>query len=620
MQMQPLPQLAPLEEIQNAFEQVCPVYCRVLPMKSGYFWIEVAGWKHDGANVHYEFRQLASSTKAEFHVEKWTGLNHQMQVLSKSVGWVAGYEVEFSSRWQSGCRIGVSFPADASAREMADVMVQFIEVTHPEIDRCFRDEMARHAGQPGVMSGTEEKEDSMTKPLNQILYGPPGTGKTYETIYAALQILDPAAAAAYKLVDGDKAALPEQKLAAREKLKQRFDELSAEQRVRFVTFHQSFSYEDFVEGLRAETDESSGQIRYEVVDGIFKAICSDAKSGGRLVSTFEQAVGRLQEKLDASHGRLELKTVRGNPFEVAYDGGKTFRVFPKNTEVEDPYYVASIANVKKLFAGESKKVMYNASYVEGMLRYLQAECGLPASLEGSVPSDETKPYVLIIDEINRGNISRIFGELITLIEPSKRAGADEALSVTLPYSKETFSVPDNVYIIGTMNTADRSLAGLDLALRRRFSFTEMPPRPALLKSIKIEEVEDLDLADMLVKMNQRITVLLGRDHTIGHAYLMPLQTTPTLDTLADIFRQKILPLLQEYFFEDWERIRWVLNDHTKPDNVAFIIEDKSLDVSALFQGVADKLRQSPQWVLNDKAFDEADAYRGIAAKLGKGGE
>lgn len=457
----------------------------------------------------------------------------------------------------------------------------------------------------------------MRHALNQILYGPPGTGKTYETIYAALQILDPAAAAAYKQVDGDKAASPAQRLAAREKLKQRFDELSAEQSVRFVTFHQSFSYEDFVEGLRAETDETSGQLRYDVSDGVFKSLCRDARSKAELVSVFDQAIERLQEKLDAANGRLSLKTVRGKAFEVAYEGGRTFRVFPSSTEVDDPYYVASMDNVRKLFAGEAKKGMYNPSYVEGMLRYLQAECGLPAKPEVTESSAEVKPYVLIIDEINRGNISRIFGELITLIEPSKRAGADEALSVTLPYSKETFSVPANVYIIGTMNTADRSLAGLDLALRRRFSFTEMPPQPELLDQV---EVEGVNIGQMLRVMNQRITVLLDRDHTIGHAYFMPLQTTPTLAGLADIFRQEILPLLQEYFFEDWERIRWVLNDQTKPDGVAFIIEDKSLDVSALFQGVADKLRQSSRWVLNDQAFDQADAYRGIAAKLGKGGE
>lgn len=445
--------------------------------------------------------------------------------------------------------------------------------------------------------------------LNQILYGPPGTGKTYETVRAALKTLDPAAVenydAALKM-----AVSQEEKSLAREALKIRFDQLCTEDRIRFVTFHQSFSYEDFVEGLRAEADETSGRLRYEVADGIFKVICSDAQTGGKLVSVFDQAVERLQEKLEASNGRLALKTVRGNAFEVAYDGGKTFRVFPESTEVDDPYYVASIDNVRKLFAGEPKKGMYNSSYVEGMLRYLQVECGLPARLEVSEQSTEVKPYVLIIDEINRGNISRIFGELITLIEPSKRAGADEALSVTLPYSKERFSIPDNVYLIGTMNTADRSLAGLDLALRRRFSFTEMAPKPELLDGL---EVAGIDIGQMLRVMNQRITVLLDRDHTIGHAYFMPLQKeSSTLAELAEIFRQKILPLLQEYFFEDWERIRWVLNDQSKPDGAAFIVEDTTLSLAGLFPVVHDKLRPRPQWRVNIKAFGLPAAYAGIA--------
>ncbi|MEE3591218.1 AAA family ATPase, partial [Pseudomonas aeruginosa] len=133
---------------------------------------------------------------------------------------------------------------------------------------------------------------------------------------------------------------------------------------------------------------------------------------------------------------------------------------------------------------------------------------------GGADSNSTA-RVLIIDEINRGNVSRIFGELITLIEQSKRAGAEEALSVVLPYSKQRFSVPQNVYLIGTMNTADRSLAGLDIALRRRFEFREMPPRPELLDDVRIG---GLNVGQLLRTMNQRIEVLLDRDHCLGHAY------------------------------------------------------------------------------------------------------
>ncbi len=218
--------------------------------------------------------------------------------------------------------------------------------------------------------------------------------------------------------------------------------------------------------------------------------------------------------------------------------------------------------------------------------------------------------MLIIDEINRGNISRIFGELITLIEPSKRDGANEALRATLPYSKIQFSVPNSVYLIGTMNTTDRSLAGLDIALRRRFSFKEMPPKPELLDEVIVAGV---NIGNMLRIMNQRIAVLLDRDHCLGHAYFMPLTENGgnTLSKLADIFQQNIIPLLQEYFFEDWERIRWVLNDQSKATDDAFVVEDADLAVSALFPGVQDKLRPTKRWCLNPQAFQRINAYRGI---------
>src|SRR5690606_7640563 len=163
-----------------------------------------------------------------------------------------------------------------------------------------------------------------------------------------------------------------------------------------------------------------------------------------------------------------------------------------------------------------------------------------------------------------------FGELITLIERSKRAGADEALSVVLPYSKERFSVPDNVYLIGTMNTADRSLAGLDIALRRRFVFREMPPKPELLDSV---EVQGLNIGQLLRVMNQRIEVLFDREHCLGHAYFMPLKEDASLARLEGILRNEILPLLQEYFFDDWQRIQWVLNDHRKPVIDRFVQQD-----------------------------------------------
>jgi 5-methylcytosine-specific restriction protein B len=178
--------------------------------------------------------------------------------------------------------------------------------------------------------------------------------------------------------------------------------------------------------------------------------------------------------------------------------------------------------------------------------------------KGKVTSRETRPYVFIVDEINRGNVSKVFGELITLLEEDKRKGEAHELSVTLPYSGKPFSVPSNVYVIGTMNTADRSIALMDTALRRRFSFTEVMPDSTVLDGI---EVEGVDIPRMLDVMNRRIELLYDREHTLGHAYFIPLKNDPsnrTIACLSGIFHDRLMPLLQEYFFDDYTKIASVL--------------------------------------------------------------
>ncbi len=243
-----------------------------------------------------------------------------------------------------------------------------------------------------------------------------------------------------------------------------------------------------------------------------------------------------------------------------------------------------------------------------LLAYMQEHDQQP--VETNQTSLNRKPYVLIIDEINRGNVSRIFGELITLIEPSKRAGASEALSTTLPYSKRPFSVPDNLYLIGTMNTTDRSLAGLDIALRRRFVFEEMAPRPELLTGVKIEaNGVSIDVGELLKVINQRIEVLLDRDYCLGHAYFMSLKgkEKPSLAQLGAIFQHQILPLLQEYFFEDWQRIAWVLNDHRKSSKDAIFLHTPAIDVNMLLGDIPVN-NQRQRWILNQEAFNCIDAY------------
>lgn len=229
------------------------------------------------------------------------------------------------------------------------------------------------------------------------------------------------------------------------------------------------------------------------------------------------------------------------------------------------------------------------------------------SVQKSPATSKADAKVLIIDEINRGNISRIFGELITLIEPSKRKGALEALEVVLPYSKTRFSVPNNVYLIGTMNTADRSLTTLDLALRRRFVFEEMVPEPDKLEAI---EISGINIGELLQLLNDRIEVLLDREHRIGHAYFLALESEPTIEALRAVFRRQILPLLEEYFFEDWAKIHWILNDHRKPAEYRFVdrVED---DAERLFGDDVSLPRERTRWQVNDAAFSEAEAYLGV---------
>lgn len=519
--------------------------------------------------------------------------------------------------------------------------------------------------------GAADRDGFCKLPLNQILFGPPGTGKTYNTINEALRILAPEFLA--ERCNDD----------ARDELKMAFDRLVADERIRFVTFHQSFSYEDFVEGLRARTDEVTGQLRYDVVDGVFKSLCEAAASkvtqhaeapsevGQRRVwkmslgNTLGDDASIFQECINGGYALLgyggginfagctsrqqvqarfaEEGVVPGNPgtdygitsvtafvakmkvgdLIVVSDGNFKFRAvgevtgdyqFKPHSEFDADYsqmrpvrwlrhYQPSLPHSELLNAQFSQMTLYELRAPTLNQEKLERLLGASAS-EGSAENDAR---VLIIDEINRGSVSRIFGELITLIEESKRAGRPEALPVVLPYSQTRFTVPDNLYIIGTMNTADRSLAGLDIALRRRFVFKEMPPRPELLDDVTVAGV---NVGQLLRVMNHRIEVLLDRDHCLGHAYFMPLADDSTIDRLASIFRNQILPLLQEYFFEDWQRIGWVLNDHRKAAGDRFI-QQKSVQAIELFgqdvgEGLADGV-----WELNEDAFERQEAYLGI---------
>ena len=236
--------------------------------------------------------------------------------------------------------------------------------------------------------------------------------------------------------------------------------------------------------------------------------------------------------------------------------------------------------------------------VSGQVGYV-LQSGIFKQIAEAANAKEGKRFVLIIDEINRGNIAKIFGELITLIEGSRRVGAPDETKVTLPYSNEPFGVPNNLYLIGTMNTADRSIQLLDTALRRRFDFVEMMPEPE--HPLISEDMEGVNCRKMIKTLNDRITALLDREHQIGHTYLMGVDT---MAKLSYAFRNKIFPLLQEYFFDDWSKIRAVLGGNS------FVVEKKT---TGLFQGNEQEVEEQVYERLpgNDPRWIEPDQYRRI---------
>lgn len=427
----------------------------------------------------------------------------------------------------------------------------------------------------------KKNEDVMNQPLNRILFGAAGTGKTFNTINHALSIIE-------------NKSLEDLGTENREDLKKHFDGYKEKGQIKFVTFHQSFSYEDFVEGIRAESDED-GSLNYLVKDGVFKEICYSVDR--KIVDDeLDEFIKKFKESVDESG--LKLKTKKGEDFTLYINDAKQLRVEVSSGNL---YSVPDDVIKGYLFRNDNK-VMNGKSYGWSIANEIKRTFNLEDT-EGK--QGAIQPNVIIIDEINRGNISRIFGELITLIEDSKRAGAEEELSVTLPYSKQEFTVPHNVYIIGTMNSSDRSLTGLDIALRRRFTFIEMPPQPELLEGIN---VDGIDIKRLLTVINQRIEALLDRDHCIGHANFMHLKEQPTLNNLSDIFKQKIIPQLQEYFFDDWAKINLVLNGNG-------MLQSKPIEKSAIFPNVDSEelgyFEDKKAWELVPTSFDDIVSYTNI---------
>ncbi|MBA7578402.1 hypothetical protein ES708_20264 [subsurface metagenome] len=370
-----------------------------------------------------------------------------------------------------------------------------------------------------------EKEFS----LNTILYGPPGTGKTYQTIDLSVQI-----AATDQYIYGNHKA---NKII--------YDKLVEEGQIMFATFHQSMCYEDFIEGIKPQKpEENDNFLKYEIEPGIFLKICSAASTPNQ--TNFNTAYNKLKEELTEKE-IIDLNTPRGKTFSISLNRNGNLNLH--TGESKNVQGTLTRENIQKQLKGEN--VFYTwTGYFKGIINELKDKHGYNPEKGG-----ELQNFVLIIDEINRGNVAQIFGELITLIEEDKRQGKEEVIKVTLPYSKEEFSVPSNLYIIGTMNTADRSIEALDTALRRRFSFMEIMPKYDLEGMEK--KIAGVKIGLLLETINDRIEKLVDRDHQIGHSYFLNIVDEKKL---MKVFEDKVIPLLQEYFYGNYERIGLVLGN------------------------------------------------------------
>ncbi|MFK4392271.1 hypothetical protein ABH916_004199 [Peribacillus frigoritolerans] len=477
-------------------------------------------------------------------------------------------------------------------------------------------------------------EEKRMDTKNLILYGPPGTGKTYNVATKALEIV---AAKKYKeLIDNE---------ATRDEIMNVYKKYVEKKQIAFCTFHQSFSYEDFVEGLRSDEEG-----KFVPTPGVFRTLCEAAElTEDHTISSYDfdvnsidfhkMSLGNSQDNDDEIYEYCINNNVvaLGWGRELDYSNCKDRKEVKEKFLEIDPENKDSIFNIDAinrfknwmqigdiiLISQGNHKIraiakvigeyMYNpdseVSYnhfrkvewlyhgepigVEQFLinkvlsqqaiyKFLRTDINtesiqaLLSSNKKDPQQENTKDFVLIIDEINRGNISKIFGELITLIEEDKRKGTLNEVSLILPYSKKRFSVPKNIYIIGTMNTADRSIALMDTALRRRFQFIEYAPDPELLPN----DIEGVDVSQFLKALNERIKFLYDKDHLIGHAYFM--KPNVTFKDLVSIMKYKVIPLLQEYFYEDWEKIEMVLGGAGKSGDSSFFLNKTEVNPTLIF--------------------------------------
>ncbi|MFB6230480.1 MAG: AAA family ATPase [Salinibacter sp.] len=478
---------------------------------------------------------------------------------------------------------------------------------------------------------SQKREVRRDEPLNKILHGPPGTGKTYSVQRRAVEIIE-----------------GKRQEDSSEKISGRFRKYLDDGQIEFVTFHPSYAYEEFVEGLRYDTDEGVPVVQ----DGILKRLTKRAvnpypqprrKENAQIwkISLGRQDNPNIFERC-MREGEIAIGWIQEHNFSNDTDRASIKEVFDKHYEESESSKSGSIDSVNQ-FVNVLKDGDYVAVYndpesiraigvVAGPYEYHEEYDEYPHvrpvkwldksvqriyEMNGStnltlktlyplkrvsmeefselLPSrpDEAEPHVLIIDEINRGNLSRVFGELITLLEPDKRKGAPNEMSTRLPYSQDRLTLPSNLYVIGTMNTADRSIALLDAALRRRFQFEEMMPEADVIKN-QLTEALDADtessvsdsnftlseaqislITTVFETLNERITALVDRDHQVGHSYFLGLES---MADLRETWYQEVLPLLQEYFYEDHRRLIGVLGRYDAEAQKGFVRTQEPTDL------------------------------------------
>lgn len=539
--------------------------------------------------VHYEIIKRKEELFVELHFEGSKDKNDKfidrLENLPPELEWF---------NWSKSKSIRSIGSLDINSKDLIPLLIEKLSYMEENIGNRVRE-----------IINVKDDLPFNTHPINQILFGPPGTGKTYNSINHALAIVE----------QKELEQLESESKENREEVLMRFKALVEQGKILFTTFHQSMCYEDFIEGIKPIEPENEGDaISYKVVDGIFKQLATHASfeyylnevrrdktekrilfddHWNQLISDFENNTLTEAPTLSGKIMKIKSVTQQGNLI-VTPEGGdiREYTVsYNRTKKLFDAFNdLKSIKNIDKEFRqviGGSNSTAYWSilNYLKNMdipktsakipmvrtkYSYEQKRELLSKWGNFNLKDDAIKPYVIIIDEINRGNVSQIFGELITLIEKDKRLGSKEELTVTLPYSKQNgFGVPSNIYIIGTMNTADRSVEALDTALRRRFTFIEMPPKYDLVKLKR--EIAGYSLEIILKTLNNRIEKLLDKDHLIGHSYFLEVDNA---ERLRQVFQQNIIPLLQEYFYGDVAKIGLVLGEaffkkETKQDDIKF---------------------------------------------------